>query len=158
VGCHRVGAESLVPSFEPDCDGTCASVGDEDLWATLVGLDLRARWLMDPDAARPHLFMVGLWPWIMTSEDWLFHRSFARQPFVMNLFLPEAGILLNGGIGGYLGWSLPIMLRRTTYFYRTSPYVLGEHWAFEVAPGALWLFEPNGQSVTFTLSASAGLW
>jgi len=50
------------------------------------------------------------------------------------------------------------MLRPTIYFYRRSPYVPGEHGAMEFTPAALWMFEPSGQSVTFTLTLSVGLW
>ncbi|HEY3255083.1 MAG TPA: hypothetical protein VGJ91_14080 [Polyangiaceae bacterium] len=134
-------------------------VGDgEGFFGNLVGLDLRARWLMDPNAARPHLFTVGLWPWMMMREDWVFHRHFTRQPTFMNVLIPEGGLVFNRGLGGYLGWSFPIMLRPTIDFYRQSPYVPSEHWAYELSPGVLWLFEPSGQSVTFTLTFSAGLW
>lgn len=123
-----------------------------------LGLDVRARWLMAPDAAHPQRFTVGLWPWMMMSDDWVFHRHFVRQPTFMNVLVPEAGFVFSRGVGGYLGWSFPIMLRPTIFFYRNSPYLLDEHWAFEFTPGVLWLFEPSGQSVTFTLSLSAGLW
>jgi hypothetical protein len=124
----------------------------------LVGIDLRARWLFDPGTVRPHVVTLGLWPWMMMSDDWLFHRPFSRQPTFMNLVVPEAGVVFGSGVGGYLGWSFPIMLRRTIYFYRTSPYVADEHWAFELAPGVLWIFQQGGQSFTFTLTVSAGLW
>jgi hypothetical protein len=30
--------------------------------------------------------------------------------------------------------------------------------AFELSPGVLWLFQPGGQSVMFTLTLNAGLW
>lgn len=66
--------------------------------------------------------------------------------------------MLGRGVGGYVAWSFPIMYRKVIRFYRTSPYVLDEHWAFELAPGALWIFQQTGRSLTFTLTASAGLW
>lgn len=124
----------------------------------LVGLDLRARWLQAPSDGGRALFMLGLWPWMMTTHDWVLHRWFSRQPTFMTLVVPEAGLVLDGGVDWYLYWSFPIMLRETTYFYRTSPYVLGEHVAFELVPGLLWRPTPRRRDVVVTLGVSMGLW
>jgi hypothetical protein len=130
----------------------------EGFLGNLVGVDLRARFLNVPNDARPSLFMLGLWPWMMMSHDWVFQRSFSRQPTFMTLIVPEAGIVLDGGLDAYLYWSFPIMLRQTTYFYRSSPYVVREHVAFEFAPGVLWRPSPRSRDLAFTLSLSIGLW
>jgi hypothetical protein len=131
---------------------------NDGFFGDLIGVDLRSRWLMAPNAERAGTFMLGLWPWMMMSYDWLFNRPFSRQPTFMNVLVPEAGVVLDGGVGGYLYWSFPLMLREEIHFYRTTPYVVGEHSAYELAPGLLWLLSPSGRNLAFTLSLSAGLW
>jgi hypothetical protein len=65
-------------------------LGDGDGFVgDLIGVDLRARWLVDPGAARPNFVTVGLWPWMMMSHDWVFHRSFSRAPTFMSLVAPK---------------------------------------------------------------------
>jgi hypothetical protein len=104
----------------------------------LIGLDMRARWLAAPGNPE-NLFLAGLWPWMMARRDWIFHRAGSRAPVFLGVIVPEGGLVIasSGSVGGYLGWSFPIAFRLQEYFYRTSPYLLTEHWLFELAPGAL---------------------
>jgi hypothetical protein len=131
---------------------------NDGFFGALIGIDARARWLMAPNAERAGIFMLGLWPWMMMSNDWLFHCPFSRQPTFMNVLVPEAGVVLERGVGGYLYWSFPLMLREEIRFYRTKPYIISEHLAYELAPGLLWMLSPSGRTLAFTLSLSAGLW
>jgi hypothetical protein len=132
--------------------------GGEGFLGDLVGLDLRARFLNVPNDPRHGLFMLGLWPWMMMSQDWVFYRRFSRQPSFMTLIVPEVGIVFDGDVDAYLYWSFPIMLRKTTYFYRSSPYIVSEHVAYELGPGLLWRPSPRDRDLAFTLGLSVGLW
>src|SRR5262249_2795507 len=113
----------------------------DNVFGSLIGLDLRTRWLATPGNPE-HLFLFGLWPRMMARCDWIFHRAGSRAPAFLGVIVPEGGLVIasSDSVGGYLGWSFPIAFRLRQHFYRTSPYLLSEHWLFEFAPGALVLF------------------
>ena len=56
--------------------------------------------------------MLGVAPWIAESEDYLFHIYDSRQPTLLGVVLPEAGLLLESkGYGAYLRWSAMALWR-----------------------------------------------
>ena len=75
----------------------------------------------------------------------------------LGVFIPEGGAFFraNLGVRPYLAWSAPFLWHRRELFYRTSPYLLREHFAVYFEPGVLWV---PGEPVVATLSLGAGLW
>ena len=85
--------------------------------------------------------IVGIRPWIARGEDWGTEwLTTKRHPSIFGSIIPKSGMMLQQGSQppAYLAWSVPFLWHRSQFYYRTTPYLLHEHSAFEVRPGLLW--------------------
>jgi hypothetical protein len=117
----------------------------------VVGLDFRVRALASLGGAQPSgddgpWISASVRPWV-AANDYLFRQFGARQPALIGLLIPEAGLVWRGdsrfGVG--IGWVAPITIRLSPLYCtgsveamscrsRMHPYRLSEHWMLEITP------------------------
>jgi hypothetical protein len=129
----------------------------EPWYGNEAGLEVRAR-LLRVEGGFVDSWAVGFRPWLAHSRRWAFDFvNLKRKPSLLGVFIPEGGAFLreNLGVRPYLAWSAPFLWHRREFFYRTTPYLLREHFAVYFEPGVLWV---PGEPVLATLSLGVGLW